>query len=76
MIQQVPQRETGWSSTVEGVITNCFQTKTGSKFAHAKDQMLWLDRLELRLDDGELVRLSLDQHTVIEDLGESNSQEK
>ena len=42
------------------------QAKTGSWFAHAKDDQLWLDRLELRLDDGEITILNLDQYTVIE----------
>jgi len=51
---------------VEGVITRFQQAKTGSWFAHARDDQLWLDRLELRLDDGELVVLILDQYTVIE----------
>jgi len=53
---------------VEGVITRFQQAKTGSWFAHAKDDQLWLDRLELQLDDGELVVLSLDQYSVIEEM--------
>ena len=55
-----------WTNSVEGVITRFQQAKTGSWFAHAKDDQLWLDRLELRLDDGELVILNLDQYSVIE----------
>ncbi len=65
--QQLPQRDRGWANTVEGVITRYQQAKTGSWFAHARDDQLWLDRLELRLDDGELVILILDQYTVIEE---------
>ncbi len=64
--QQLPQRDRAWANTVEGVITSYQQAKTGSWFAHARDDQLWLDRLELRLDDGELVILNLDQYTVIE----------
>jgi hypothetical protein len=67
--QQVPHRDQSWSNTVEGVITRYQQAKTGSWFAHAKDDRLWLDRLELRLDDGEIVILNLDQYTVIEEVG-------
>ena len=66
--QQVPQRADTWTNTVEGTVTRYQQAKTGSWFAHAKDDTLWLDRLELRLDDGEIVILNLDQYTVIEAL--------
>ena len=65
--QQLPQRDRTWTTPVEGVVTRCHQAKTGSWFAHAKDDRLWLDRMELRLDDGELVILNLDQYTVIEE---------
>jgi hypothetical protein len=64
--QQVPHLDGAWTSTVEGVVTRFRQEKTGSWFAHAKDDQLWLDRLELRLDDGELSILNLDQYSVIE----------
>ncbi len=64
--QQLPNRDDPWTNSVEGVITRFQQSKTGSWYAHAKDDQLWLDRLELRLDDGELVILNLDQYSVIE----------
>ncbi len=64
--QQLPRRDGSWTNSVEGVITRFQQAKTGSWFAHTRDDQLWLDRLELRLDDGELVILNLDQYTVIE----------
>ncbi len=64
--QQAPQRDQTWTNTVEGTLTRFKQAKTGSWFAHAKDDQLWLDRLELRLDDGELVILNLDQYSLIE----------
>jgi hypothetical protein len=66
--QQIAQRDQTWTQSVEGVITRYQQARTGSWFAHAKDDQLWLDRLELRLDDGELVTLNLDQYTVIEEV--------
>ena len=65
--QQLAQRDRVWTNTVEGVVMRYEQAKTGSWFAHGKDDKLWLDRLELRLDDGELTTLNLDQFTVIED---------
>jgi hypothetical protein len=67
VLQQMPHRDESWTSEVEGVVTRYRQAKTGSWFAHAKDDRLWLDRLELRLDDGEIVVLNLDQYTVVEE---------
>lgn len=67
VIQQVPHRDEVWTTTTEGVITRFEQAKTGSWFAHSKDDQLWLDRLELRLDDGEIVILNLDQYSRIEE---------
>ena len=64
--QQVPHRDGAWTNAIEGVVTRFRQQKTGSWFAHAKDDQLWLDRLELRGDDGELSILNLDQYTLIE----------
>lgn len=66
--QQMPVRDGAWANTVEGVITRFQQAKTGSWFAHAKDDQLWLDRLEIQLDDGELVILNLDQYSLIESI--------
>lgn len=66
VVQQLAQRDQVWTNTTEGVITRYQQAKTGSWFAHAKDDQLWLDRLELRKDDGELTILNLDQYSVIE----------
>ena len=66
--QQLPLRDQAWASTVEGIITRYQQAKTGSWFAHARDDQLWLDRLELELDDGEVVVLNLDRYTVIEEI--------
>ena len=66
--QQLPLRDQAWANTVEGVITRYQQAKTGSWFAHARDDQLWLDRLALELDDGEVVVLNLDRYTVIEEI--------
>ena len=58
------------ATSVEGVILRAYQAKTGSWFAHSKDKKLWLDRIEIRKDDGELVVVNLDQNSNIEMLGE------
>lgn len=67
--QQVPRASGGITTTVEGVVVSAGQEKTGSWFAHARDHKLWLDRLELRKDDGEIVVINLDQFTRVETLG-------
>jgi len=66
--QQIAQRDRTWTNTTEGIVTRYQQAKTGSWFAHAKDDQLWLDRLEVTLDDGEVTILNLDQYTAIEEL--------
>ena len=63
--QQTPLRDRTWSTEVVGEVVRFRQAKTGSWFAHGRDDRLWLDRLELRLDDGELVVLNLDQYSVL-----------
>ena len=64
--QQMPQTHAVWTTAVEGIVCRYRQAKTGSWFAHAKADRLWLDRLELRRDDGELTTLNLDRYSVIE----------
>lgn len=64
--QQIPQRDDTWTNLVRGTVVKYEQVKTGSWFAHAKDDRLWLDRLTLKTDDGEIVVLSLDNNSVVE----------
>ena len=56
----------GWTTSVTGVIERLEQRKTGSWYAHAKDDKLWLDRLVLEKDDGEIVVCNLDPYSRIE----------
>jgi hypothetical protein len=70
--QQVPRQEHGGGpmiSTVEGTIVSFQQQKTGSWYAHSRDHKLWMDRLELRKDDGEIVHLNLDQYSAVDVVG-------
>ena len=64
--QQIPFGQRASNTTVEGVILRYGQQKTGSWYAHAKDDRLWLDRLELQCDNGELVVCNLDQLSRVE----------
>ena len=54
------------TTTVEGTVVRCGQQKTGSWFAHGRDDKLWIDRIELRKADGELVVCNLDPHSRVE----------
>jgi hypothetical protein len=64
--QQIPHRDRTWISAVRGVIVSYEQKQTGSWYAHARDDKLWLDRLQLRRPDGELLTLILDEYSHIE----------
>ena len=66
VIQQIPARNRAWSSKIDGTILDYEQKKTGSWYAHSRDDKLWLDRLTLRKDDGEITTLNLDEYTRIE----------
>lgn len=64
--QRVPRQSTTAVITIEGTVVRFYQGKTGSWFAHSKDHKLWLDRLEIRRDDGEQVICNLDQYSRVE----------
>lgn len=68
VVQQVPRQALGggsMSTSVVGTVVRYEQMKTGSWYAHGKDDKLWLDRLVLRKDDGEVVYLNLDQYSAV-----------
>ncbi|MGE3107921.1 MAG: hypothetical protein AB7G11_10110 [Phycisphaerales bacterium] len=67
--QQTPRLSGSMFITIEGVVVKFEQQKTGSWFAHSKDNKLWLDRLELRRDDGEQIVVNLDQYSRVEIIG-------
>ncbi len=64
--QMIDRREGDWQAEVEGVIDNVELQKTGSWYAHSKDDKLWLLRVHLRKDDGELSIINVDTMTNIE----------
>ncbi len=67
--QQVPRlgnADPTSAVSVEGLVVDFTQQKTGSWFAHSKDHKLWMDRLVLRKDDGEMVHVNLDQYSSVE----------
>ena len=58
--------EKAWSETITGTVVDFKQKPTGSWFAHSKDDKLWLDRLKIKKDDGELSTLVLDEYSHID----------
>ena len=58
------------SFVIEGEVLRVRQSKTGSWYAHSRDKKLWLDRIELKKVDGEIVIVNLDDATVVEMIGE------
>ena len=64
--QQLALSDGSSEFVVEGTILRMGQQQTGSWYAHSRDKKLWLDRLELQRDDGELVTVNLDRRSVVE----------
>ena len=63
--QQIAARNYSWSTPVTGTVVGFEQKPTGSWFAHSKNDRLWLDRLVIRKDDGEISTLNLDEFSHI-----------
>jgi hypothetical protein len=64
--QQIAARHYALASDVRGTVVEYRQRTTGSWYAHSKGDKLWLDRLTLRKDDGELTTLNLDEYSHIQ----------
>ncbi|TVQ62051.1 MAG: hypothetical protein EA378_06190 [Phycisphaerales bacterium] len=64
--QSVPRQSGAMTTAVEGLVLRAGQQKSGSWFAHTRDHKVWIDRVELQKDDGELVHCNIDQHTRVE----------
>ena len=64
--QQIAARDYSWQADVRGTIVAYEQKQTGSWFAHSKNDKLWLDRLVIKKDDGEITTLNLDDYSRVE----------
>lgn len=70
VIQQIAARHYAWGTAHTGTVLKYEQKQTGSWFAHSRGDKLWLDRLTIRKEDGEIFTFNLDDYThidVIED---------
>jgi len=65
VVQSIDTREGVWRTEVEGKVISVACRPTGSWFAHGKDDKLWLPRLRIEKEDGELVDLVLDGESVV-----------
>ncbi len=64
--QQIAARDHTWTSDVIGTVLNFEQKQTGSWYAHSKNDKLWLDRVLIKKEDGELTTLILDDYSRVE----------
>ncbi len=63
--QRIATRDGAWTTEVEGKVVSRDERPTGSWFAHGKNDRLWLHRLRIERDDGELIDLTLDRHSTV-----------
>jgi hypothetical protein len=64
--QQIPRRLDTFTTVVIGTVIRQERQPSGSWFARNKDNKVWLDRLVIRKDDGEISILNLDEYTNVE----------
>jgi hypothetical protein len=71
VIQQIAARHYAWGTAHEGVVVRYEQKQTGSWYAHSRGEKLWLDRLVIRKDDGEVFIFNLDEYTHLDLLADA-----
>ena len=64
--QTIHRRGGDWHTCVTGEVLSHQLEKSGSWFAHGRKGKLWLQRLRLRKNDGELTTITLDEHSQVE----------
>jgi hypothetical protein len=71
VVQQIAARHYAWGTAHVGTVLRFEQKQTGSWFAHARGDKLWLDRLAIRKDDGEVFTFNLDEYTRLDILADA-----
>jgi hypothetical protein len=64
--QQIAARHYALPTVGRGTVVEFGQKETGSWFAHGQYDKLWLDRLVIRKEDGEITTLNLDDYSHVE----------
>ena len=72
IIQEIDRREGNWQCKLVGKVVWARSEPTGSWFAHGKNGKLWLGRLRVEKEDGELTTIVVDQHTRLEVLDDAD----
>lgn len=73
VVQQIAARHYAWGTEHIGTVVKYEQKQTGSWFAHSRDDKLWLDRLVVRKDDGEIFTFNLDEYTHLDILADPSA---
>jgi type 1 glutamine amidotransferase len=73
VVQEIDRREGNWQHEVVGKVVWARPEPTGSWFAHGKNDKLWLGRVRLEKEDGELTTIVVDQHTRLELLDDGST---
>jgi hypothetical protein len=63
--QTIQTRAGAWQTQIEGTVVRVASRPTGSWYAHGKHDKLWLKRVLLKRDDGELVELVINNQTQV-----------
>lgn len=71
VIQQIAARHYAWGTAHIGTVMKYEQKQTGSWYAHSRGEKLWLDRLMIRKDDGEIFTFNLDEYTHLDILADA-----
>lgn len=71
IFQEIERREGNWRNEVVGRVLSVRPEKTGSWYAHGKDDKLWLLRVRLQKDSGEQTTVNVDQFTRFEIIQQS-----
>lgn len=66
IFQRIDRREGAWDHVIEGTVAEVYPEKQGSWYAHGKNDKLWLVRVRIRKEDGELSTVTVDQNTRYE----------
>jgi hypothetical protein len=64
--QQIPRRLDTYTTEIIGEVIRQERQPSGSWFARNKGNHVWLDRLIVQKQDGEITILNLDEYTVVE----------
>jgi hypothetical protein len=69
--QEIERREGDWQHETVGTVLAVTAEPTGSWHAQGKHDKLWLTRVRLRKEDGEITTVVCDQYTRLEVLGDA-----